>query len=104
MSSAPLDLSLVMPAFDEVDGIESAIKRIGAFLTSTGLAWELVVVIDGGPQLMASLARRVSEGNPGRSGQRLGRNSRFLAAWNRVGILLPGRKNLVCRNRCSRRR
>lgn len=48
-------LSVVIPVFDEASRIGQSIERVVAFLEKSGEAWELLVVIDGGPPDMATL-------------------------------------------------
>lgn len=57
------DLSVVIPTFDEVNGIGRSVERAVAFLEEGGLEWELLVVTDGGPPEMATLVERAARNN-----------------------------------------
>jgi glycosyltransferase involved in cell wall biosynthesis len=52
------DVSIVIPAFDEVDRIESTIDEVAGLLDTVTPAWELIVVADGGPPALGDAARR----------------------------------------------
>ncbi len=43
----PIDISVVVPVYDELDNLEPLVARIRATLDGAGLVWELVVVDDG---------------------------------------------------------
>jgi glycosyltransferase involved in cell wall biosynthesis len=45
-------LSVVVPAYHEGDGIQASLVRLAAALESTGMAWEVVVVVDGDPSTL----------------------------------------------------
>jgi glycosyltransferase involved in cell wall biosynthesis len=50
------DVSVVIPAFDEVDLIATTITRVAAFLDRMTPDWELIVVVDGGPPEVVAAA------------------------------------------------
>ena len=58
MSSGTPAVSIVIPAFDEVDRIESTIEAVATLLDATTPEWELIIVADGGPPALADAARR----------------------------------------------
>ncbi len=43
----PIDISVVVPVYDEIDNLDPLVERTRATLDATGMAWELVVVDDG---------------------------------------------------------
>jgi glycosyltransferase involved in cell wall biosynthesis len=47
-------LSVVVPAYREGDGIQASLERLGGALDRTGIAWEVVVVVDGDSATLAS--------------------------------------------------
>jgi glycosyltransferase involved in cell wall biosynthesis len=54
------DLSLVVPAHDEVDNLERVVVEVRAALDPTGLHWELVIVDDGSTDGSAALLDRLA--------------------------------------------
>jgi glycosyltransferase involved in cell wall biosynthesis len=58
MNSPPLDLSIVIPAFNEEGSLPKAIERIGSYLSARAWRAEIIVVNDGSsdatPQLIES--------------------------------------------------
>src|ERR1700682_618200 len=58
MNSPPLDLSIVIPAFNEERRLPKAIERIGAYLEARPLRAEIIVVDDGSTDGTAELAER----------------------------------------------
>lgn len=42
-----LDVSVVVPAFDEAESLPELVRRVHAVLSSCGAAWELIVIDDG---------------------------------------------------------
>ena len=42
-----LDISVVVPVYNEIDNLESLIERVRATLDQMGLTWELLAVDDG---------------------------------------------------------
>lgn len=55
-------LSVIVPAFDEVDRIESTVRRVLAFLDSRSYRSELIVVLDGGrPGAREAIARAAAD-------------------------------------------
>lgn len=47
MTSDPVHLSVVVPAYNEEKGIAEAIRRIEAYMTLKGWSWEILIVSDG---------------------------------------------------------
>ncbi len=58
-----LDVSVVIPAFDENDRIVPTIGAISAHLCASGLAWELIVSDDGSADGTADLVKSLSLAN-----------------------------------------
>jgi glycosyltransferase involved in cell wall biosynthesis len=61
---ATLDLSLVVPAHDEVDNLERVVTEVQAALDPTGLRWELVIVDDGSTDGSTLLLERLAAIEP----------------------------------------
>src|SRR6185369_8715215 len=59
-----LDLSLVVPAHDEVDNLERVVTEVRAALDPTGLRWELVIVDDGSTDGSTLLLERLAAIEP----------------------------------------
>ena len=78
--SAALELSVVIPAYNEARRIERALERVMAFLTARDLSWELVIVDDGSTDQTAMMVQHsiADHGGSGDTGQvrliRLGKN------------------------------
>jgi len=51
----------VVPAYHEGDGIQASLERLAAALETTGLAWEVVVVVDGDPVTLQAAQRCQSD-------------------------------------------
>ena len=54
--------SLVIPAFNEAGRIGGTVSHVCRYLDAQPFAWELIVVIDGGPHAVAEEARTAAEG------------------------------------------
>jgi dolichyl-phosphate beta-glucosyltransferase len=61
--AGPLDLSIVIPAFNEQDRIVPTIGSFAAHLASRDLAWELIVSDDGSGDATRSLIRLLDHAN-----------------------------------------
>lgn len=59
-----VDLTVVMPAFNEQRRIGPSIEAVTTYLNSIGRTWELIVVDDGSTDLTASVARALVEREP----------------------------------------
>src|SRR5258706_2983570 len=58
------DLSLVVPAHDEVDNLERVVVEVRAALDPTALRWELVIVNDGSTDGSAALLDPLAASEP----------------------------------------
>lgn len=47
------EISLVVPAYDEVDRIRATVADVAAPLRQSTRSWEMIVVADGGPEALA---------------------------------------------------
>jgi len=56
-SSAPVEISIIMPAFQEEQGIPPLLERIGAVMNGLGRPWEVLVIDDGSTDATAERAR-----------------------------------------------
>jgi len=56
-----VDLSVVIPAYNEQARIGRTIEAVCAYLTGTGVSWELIVVDDGSSDGTAAVAREIME-------------------------------------------
>jgi dolichyl-phosphate beta-glucosyltransferase len=65
MNSPPLDLSIVIPAFNEERRLPNAIDRVATYLNARPLRAEIIVVDDGSSDATAELVRRYQERYPG---------------------------------------
>jgi glycosyltransferase involved in cell wall biosynthesis len=64
--TSPLpDLSVVVPAYNEVVRIGRALEQVTCFLDARERPWELVVVDDGSADETSSMVRRFMAGHPG---------------------------------------
>ena len=45
-----MTLSLIIPAFNEAGRIGGTVRHVCTYLDQQNYEWELIVVIDGGPQ------------------------------------------------------
>ena len=55
-------LSLVIPAYNEAGRIGGTVEHVCAYLDAQPFLWEVIVVIDGGPQAAADEARTAAAG------------------------------------------
>lgn len=62
MSTPPV-LSVTIPAVDEIERIGGTIARVKAVLDDLAMSWEMLVVIDGGPDEMVRRAREAAQGD-----------------------------------------
>jgi dolichyl-phosphate beta-glucosyltransferase len=60
--SAAVDLSIVIPAYNEAQRIERALERVSEFLTPRDLSWEVIVVDDGSTDQTALIVQRFIAG------------------------------------------
>ncbi len=67
-------ISAVIPAYNESQGIEEAIKQIAGFLDACESAWEIIVVDDGSRDPTYRQICRISQGEPRVKGITLSRN------------------------------
>ena len=65
--ASPLDLTVVIPAFNEAGRIAATLEQLRAYLSSRSWEWEIVVVDDGSGDRTAYAAERA-----GKLGNRFG--------------------------------
>src|SRR6267143_926141 len=65
MNSPPLDLSIVIPAFNEEHRLPKAIEQIGSYLSARSLRAEIIVVDDGSSDATPNLIERYRGKYPG---------------------------------------
>jgi dolichyl-phosphate beta-glucosyltransferase len=58
---ADIELSVVIPAYNEENSIESTTREIDRYLSSLGIIYEIVIVDDGSSDATLSIARSLSE-------------------------------------------
>ncbi len=63
-SGMPPAVSLVLPAFDEVENLEDAVAQARGPLAAIDPGWELVIVDDGSTDGTAALADRIAAADP----------------------------------------
>ena len=61
MSDASIDLSIVIPAYNEAPRIRRSLERAREFLDSRALSWEIVVVDDGSQDDTIDIVQAVSD-------------------------------------------
>ena len=64
MISPPLELSIVIPAFNEEQRLPKSLERIGAYLKSRSLRAEVLVVDDGSTDATAKIVEASRSGLP----------------------------------------
>jgi len=57
----PVDVSIVIPMFNEVENLRELVERVGAALTPTGWRFELILVDDGSRDGSAALLHKLAE-------------------------------------------
>ncbi len=57
----PVDVSIVIPTFNEVENLRELVERVGAALAPTGWRFELLLVDDGSRDGSAALLRKLAE-------------------------------------------
>jgi dolichol-phosphate mannosyltransferase len=72
MGQTPLDVSVVLPTFDEADSLPLVVPRICAALGQAGLRGEVIVVDDDSPDGTAQAARALAVAHPVRVRVRTG--------------------------------
>lgn len=70
----PALVSVVIPAHNEAEGLETAVKRIRAVLESCPVTYEIIVVDDGSRDATFETLRLLAAGDPNIKGIRLSRN------------------------------
>jgi dolichol-phosphate mannosyltransferase len=60
----PIDLSLVIPVYNEEESLPPLWQELRAVLDATGLAWEVIFVDDGSQDRSAEIVRAFREGDP----------------------------------------
>jgi glycosyltransferase involved in cell wall biosynthesis len=55
--NAPVEISIIMPAFQEEQGIPPLLERVGAVMNGLGRPWEVLVIDDGSTDATAERAR-----------------------------------------------
>jgi glycosyltransferase involved in cell wall biosynthesis len=63
-AEAPLDVSVVMPAFNEAEILEASVGEVVEGLRALGIAFEVVVVENGSTDGTAAIADRLAAGHP----------------------------------------
>jgi glycosyltransferase involved in cell wall biosynthesis len=85
-AAAVVDLSVVIPAFNEQNRIGSSIEAVRAYLASSGRTWEMIVVDDGSIDSTAQMVQELIDIDSRIRMIRLGRNGgKGLAV--RIGVL-----------------
>jgi len=64
MSAAELDLSIVVPTYEEAENLPSLVGRIEAAVSAAGLAYEVIVVDDASPDDTEAVCARLAERFP----------------------------------------
>src|ERR1700716_3264458 len=65
MNSPPLDLSIVIPAFNEEQRLPNAVERISSYLSARPLRAEIIAVDDGSSDATPNLIERYRGKYPG---------------------------------------
>lgn len=61
---SPIQLSVVIPAYNEEKNIRETLRRIEAFFSLKGIAWEVCVVSDGSTDKTAQIAEEIQRTRP----------------------------------------
>ena len=78
-TTTAIELTVVVPTFNEVDNVEPLIQLLGAALE--GIEWEVICVDDDSPDGTAAKVRQIGQRNPRvRCIQRIGRRGLSTAA------------------------
>jgi len=64
MTVSTVQISIVVPAFNEAANIESTINRLRAYLDGEQLSWEIIVVDDGSRDATVALVRAMAARDP----------------------------------------
>ncbi len=62
--SRPIDVSVVIPMYDEVENLRELVERVGAALEPTGWRFELLLVDDGSRDGSGALLHELAAGTP----------------------------------------
>jgi dolichyl-phosphate beta-glucosyltransferase len=96
MSAAPPDLSIVIPAYNEVDRLEPTVRRILEYCGTERPDHEILVVDDGSTDGTADLARRIAAQHPSLEVLELGVNRGKGAAVRAGMVAARGARVLFC--------
>jgi glycosyltransferase involved in cell wall biosynthesis len=58
MSQGELDLSVIVPAYNEAERIGKTLTRLREYLAQSGLSWEILVVLDGSTDRTVDVVRQ----------------------------------------------
>jgi len=100
-----VDLSIVVPAYNEAENLTRLVDEIRATMADTGLDWELIVVDDGSNDASVTILDRLAASeprlHPHRLPQRCGQTAALLAGFDRARgrLLATLDADLQCRAR-----
>jgi glycosyltransferase involved in cell wall biosynthesis len=63
MTDSEIDLSVIVPAYNEAARIEETLKRLQGYLALSALSYEILLVNDGSKDRTVEVARRLARGN-----------------------------------------